>query len=70
MTEVAPEITRGDLERLGLTSPGEAVRLSPLSGGVSSDIVKVEAGDRIFVVKRALAKLRVADDWQAPTSRN
>jgi aminoglycoside phosphotransferase (APT) family kinase protein len=37
---------------------------------VSSDIFKIEAGDRVFVVKRALPKLRVAGDWQAPTSRN
>src|SRR5205807_2342042 len=34
------------------------------------DIFKVEAGSRIFVVKRALPKLRVADEWRAPTSRN
>jgi aminoglycoside phosphotransferase (APT) family kinase protein len=64
------EITRLDLERLGLAGAGESVVLSPLSGGVSSDIWKVEAGGRVFVVKRALAKLRVADDWRAPTSRN
>ena len=70
MTVVAPEITRGDIERLGLVLPGDAVRLRPLAGGVSSDIVRVESGDRVFVVKRALAKLRVADDWEAPTSRN
>jgi 5-methylthioribose kinase len=37
---------------------------------VSSDIFKVEAGDRVFVIKRALPKLRVGGDWQAPTSRN
>jgi aminoglycoside phosphotransferase (APT) family kinase protein len=58
------------LEGLGLVAAGDAVRFSPLPGGVSSDIFHVEAGGRVFVVKRALAKLRVADEWLAPTSRN
>ena len=58
------------LRRLGLVSPGDQVSLSPLTGGVSSEIFKVEIGERIFVVKCALAKLRVAADWQAPRSRN
>ena len=41
-----------------------------MSGGVSSDIYRVETSGRVFVVKRALARLRVADEWNAPTSRN
>ncbi len=70
MTGVVPPITRHEIEILGLLSAGDPVRLSPLPGGVSSDIVKVEAGGRTFVVKRALAQLRVKDEWRAPTSRN
>ena len=70
MTDVAPEITRGHLERFRLVRAGEPVTLKALAGGVSSDILKVEAAGRVFVVKRALPKLRFADDWQAPTSRN
>jgi aminoglycoside phosphotransferase (APT) family kinase protein len=70
VTGVVPAITRREIERLGLLSAGDPVRLSPLPGGVSSDIFKVEAGSRIFVVKRALAQLRVKDEWRAPTSRN
>jgi aminoglycoside phosphotransferase (APT) family kinase protein len=70
VTVAAPAITRLDLERLGLLAAGHPVRLTPLPGGVSSDICKVETDTRTFVVKRALSKLRVADDWQAPTSRN
>jgi len=70
VTGTSAEITRRDLEKLGLARGGDPVRLTPLSGGVSSDICKVEAGGRVFVVKRALAKLRVMDDWRAPTSRN
>lgn len=45
-------------------------KLVPLCGGVSSDIYRVEDGDRIFVVKRALARLRVHDAWHADVSRN
>ncbi|HEV2445620.1 MAG TPA: hypothetical protein VGS58_06850, partial [Candidatus Sulfopaludibacter sp.] len=63
-------MTARDLARLGLIETGEPVRFIALPGGVSSDIFKIEAGDREFVVKRALPKLRVAGDWQAPTSRN
>ncbi|MBB3206748.1 5-methylthioribose kinase [Rhodopirellula rubra] len=44
--------------------------LKPLTGGVSSEIYLVEDGDRRFVVKRALAKLKVQQDWFADTSRN
>jgi aminoglycoside phosphotransferase (APT) family kinase protein len=70
VTGVAPEITRGDLERLRLVAASDAVRITPMSGGVSSDIYQVETNGRVFVVKRALARLRVADEWNAPTSRN
>jgi aminoglycoside phosphotransferase (APT) family kinase protein len=70
VTDVAPEITRGNLERLRLVAASDAVRITPMSGGVSSDIYQVETNGRVFVVKRALARLRVADEWNAPTSRN
>lgn len=70
MTGVAPELTPRDIERIGLLSAGGDVRFSALPGGVSSDIFKVEAGGRVFVVKRALSRLRVADEWLAPVSRN
>ena len=42
----------------------------PLAGGVSSDLWRVDLGDRVICVKGALEKLRVADDWHAPLSRN
>ena len=70
MTGVAHESIMRDLARLGLIETGEPVRFTALPGGVSSDIFKIEVSDRVFVVKRSLPKLRVAGDWQAPTSRN
>jgi aminoglycoside phosphotransferase (APT) family kinase protein len=57
------------LRERGLVSAAD-VRLTPLSGGVSSDIWLVDNGRSRFVVKRARAKLRVAGDWFADVSRN
>src|SRR5688572_8662507 len=42
----------------------------PLSGGVSSEIWLVTDGPERFVVKRALPKLKVRDDWFADPARN
>jgi 5-methylthioribose kinase len=58
------------LIRFGLVKPDESVQLVPLTGGVASDIFRVEVGERRFVVKKALARLRVAQEWTAPVSRN
>lgn len=59
------------LDRTGLVKSTIARRYTPLTGGVSSDIWRVEVSDgRTLCVKRALAKLKVAADWQAPVSRN
>jgi Phosphotransferase enzyme family len=44
--------------------------LEPLSGGVSSEICLVRDGRERFVIKRALPKLRVRDDWFADPARN
>jgi aminoglycoside phosphotransferase (APT) family kinase protein len=55
---------------MGLLRAGERVRLTPLTGGVSSDIWLVEADERRFCVKRALPRLKVAALWEAPVERN
>ncbi len=54
----------------GLVRAGEAARWTPLAGGVSSDIWRLDAGGRTVCVKRALTRLKVADDWTAPVARN
>jgi hypothetical protein len=65
----APQILSA-LVRCGLVSPGQDVRMSPLAGGVSCDVFKVDTDDkRVFVVKRALGRLRVAVEWLAPVDR-
>jgi len=51
--------------------PGAGFDVVPLTGGVSSDIVRIDLADgRAFCAKRALAKLKVKSDWQAPLERN
>jgi tRNA A-37 threonylcarbamoyl transferase component Bud32 len=54
----------------GLIRAGETARWTALSGGVSSDIWRLDSGGRAYCLKRALAKLKVADDWTAPVERN
>jgi aminoglycoside phosphotransferase (APT) family kinase protein len=58
------------LRRMALVSAHNAIRLTPLAGGVSSDIYRVDTGERTLCVKRALPKLKVAADWRAPVERN
>jgi aminoglycoside phosphotransferase (APT) family kinase protein len=49
---------------------GAKPEFKPLEGGVSSDIFLITDGVQSFVVKQALPKLNVDDDWFADTSRN
>ncbi|MFL5260003.1 MAG: phosphotransferase family protein [Hyphomicrobiales bacterium] len=63
------EVTRF-LIRTGLAGAEEGLRCEALTGGVSSDIWKVRARSRSIVVKRALSKLKVAQDWRVPVTRN
>jgi aminoglycoside phosphotransferase (APT) family kinase protein len=69
-----PALTRDELaaalHRMGLAGPHDALRMTPLTGGVSSDIVRVDREGESFCVKRALARLNVAAEWRAPVERN
>jgi aminoglycoside phosphotransferase (APT) family kinase protein len=58
------------LQRMQLVSAHYYARLTPLAGGVSSDIYLASLPGRDICVKRALPKLKVAADWQAPVERN
>jgi aminoglycoside phosphotransferase (APT) family kinase protein len=58
------------LRRMGLAGAHEEPRLTPLTGGVSSQIVRADTAQGTVCVKRALAKLKVAADWSAPLERN
>lgn len=54
----------------GFLAEGAAPDVSPLAGGVSSDVFRLEAVGGPVCVKRSLAKLRVAADWRAPVERS
>ncbi|MDE2229774.1 MAG: phosphotransferase [Alphaproteobacteria bacterium] len=56
--------------RMGLLAPGDKVVCVPLDGGVSSEIWRVEIGARRYCLKRALARLKVPQLWEAPIERN
>ena len=67
----APTELQAALERLHVLALGQSAQVTPLSGGVSSDILRVDLPDgRRMCVKRALAKLKVRADWRAPVERN
>ena len=57
------------LRRDGLIERAEKPRFIPLSGGVSSQIWRVERRGGPICVKRALPQLRVADEWFVPVER-
>jgi aminoglycoside phosphotransferase (APT) family kinase protein len=59
------------LRHAGLLVPGDPDPvLTPLAGGVSSDLWRADLPSGPVCVKSALHQLRVAREWLAPTSRN
>lgn len=66
----APVELMAFLEQCDLACSQDDVRWTALTGGVSSDIWKVELPHRTICIKRALAKLKVAANWIVPVSRN
>ena len=65
---VPPEFAQA-LRELGLAG-NETLTGMPLSGGVSSDIWRIETAAGPLCAKRALSRLRVAADWRAPIERS
>jgi len=65
-----PQDLRTALIRLDLLAADTPATAEPLTGGVSSDIWRVDLPDGPICVKRALAKLKVEADWQVPVERN
>jgi aminoglycoside phosphotransferase (APT) family kinase protein len=58
------------LRHMAIVSAHQSFSLTPLTGGVSSEIYRVDLPTGPLCVKRALAKLKVAADWRAPVERN
>ena len=65
-----PQDLRKALIRLDLLAADTSAAAEPLTGGVSSDIWRVDLPDGPICIKRALAKLKVDADWQVPVERN
>src|SRR5690348_18070621 len=70
MSETPPPAILAALRRMGLLATERDAVGKRLTGGVSSDIWRIDLPAGPVCVKRALAKLRVAADWQAPVERN
>ena len=71
MNQLEPDaVLRDFLYDQGLARAGDDIAWTPLAGGVSSDIWRVEAGGRTLCLKRALPRLKVAQEWNAPVERN
>jgi aminoglycoside phosphotransferase (APT) family kinase protein len=64
-----PEIV-AFLRRAGLCCPAETPHAETLTGGVSSEIWRVDLAAGPVCVKRALPRLKVAQLWEAPIERN
>jgi aminoglycoside phosphotransferase (APT) family kinase protein len=66
----APQDLLNAIRRLGLAGEGERPNMTPLAGGVSSDIWRVDLPSGPVCVKRALAQLKVVAEWRVPVSRS
>ncbi len=65
-----PEPVLAFLRKHGLAATDEVPPAAALSGGVSSDIWRVDLRSGPIVVKRALPRLRVEQLWEVPVERN
>jgi aminoglycoside phosphotransferase (APT) family kinase protein len=65
---VTPEDLIPGLREEGLLTSDDAT-FTAFGGGVSSDVWKVEEGERVFVVKRSVSKLRVQAEWYSDPAR-
>ncbi|WP_066039425.1 phosphotransferase [Herbiconiux solani] len=60
-------VLRGVLTEVEARSP--EITVAELSGGVSSVVIAVHTPTQALIVKQSLPKLRVAEEWLAPTDR-
>lgn len=58
------------LVRMGLLAPGAEAPMMPLTGGISSDIWRIDLPGGAVCVKRALPELKVAAEWIVPVERS
>ena len=59
----------GLVKKTGLCRAGETPLIEPFPGGISNLVALVRAREGTWVVKQALPRLRVKDEWYAPRER-
>ena len=69
MTSIGPDTVVPYLVERAILPAGSEARVAELPGGVSSTVLEVRAGSTDVVVKQALGRLRVDEEWLASTSR-
>jgi 5-methylthioribose kinase len=57
------------LIKAGITDKADELIVESLSGGVSSNVWKIKLGNNSLVMKQALAKLKVDEDWFSDVER-
>src|SRR3989442_15477610 len=68
MFELTPENALAFLRERGWIGQG-AARIEWLGGGVSNVVLRVEQGERLFVVKQSRPQLRTRDAWFSDVAR-
>ncbi len=66
---LSPDNVGAYLAERGLLSDGASLDVHALPGGVSGVVLAVRADGRRMVVKQALERFRVADEWLVPPAR-
>jgi hypothetical protein len=64
------EKCRALIAELNLGQPEDVIGVTPLTGGVASDIAKVNLTNGSICLKFAMSKLKVSENWEAPVHRN
>jgi len=70
MTDTLQHRSCALIEALGLGRASDVTAVTAMTGGVASDIARVDVGGQSYCVKFALPQLRVAADWFAPVHRS
>lgn len=65
-----PEDIRQMLIKMGLAEKGQALSGEALTGGVASDIWRIDIQGKSVCAKRALEQLKVSREWRVPVNRN
>jgi aminoglycoside phosphotransferase (APT) family kinase protein len=66
----SPEAIRSFLREHGVFDAEDAIDVTFLAGGVSSLVVRAESGGQSVVVKQALPRLKVQDEWLSRIERS